>query len=231
MAEILILIFSIIALIFSVVIHEVAHGAVANSLGDPTAKYAGRLTLNPLKHFDWVGSFFLPLLLTLLRSPFIFGWAKPVPINPYNFRDQKYGQVKVAVAGVAANFALAAIFGLILRFWPVILDPVSAGFYTLAQSVVIINLGLAVFNLIPIPPLDGSHILFAFLPPSQTDFKIFLQKYGSGFFVGVYIFLFARYLADYRVFISDNHRSRVGMIAPRPLAGMRVLLLKRVRPF
>ncbi|UMX47583.1 MAG: site-2 protease family protein [Candidatus Nealsonbacteria bacterium DGGOD1a] len=189
MAEILILIFSIIALIFSVVIHEVAHGAVANSLGDPTAKYAGRLTLNPLKHFDWVGSFFLPLLLTLLRSPFIFGWAKPVPINPYNFRDQKYGQVKVAVAGVAANFALAAIFGLILRFWPVILDPVSAGFYTLAQSVVIINLGLAVFNLIPIPPLDGSHILFAFLPPSQTDFKIFLQKYGPVFLL-VFIFFF-----------------------------------------
>jgi len=187
--EIIFMVFSVIALIFSVVIHEVAHGAVANSLGDPTAKFSGRLTLNPLKHLDWVGSFLVPAFLLAVGSPFVFGWAKPVPINPFNFRDKKWGDAKVAVAGAAANFALALVFGLILRFWPEISNPVSAGFYTLAQSVVLINLVLAVFNLIPIPPLDGSHILFAFLPASQQDFKIFLQRYGFIFLLIIIYFL------------------------------------------
>ena len=171
-------IFTVLVLIISVVIHEVAHGAAAASQGDMTAKYAGRLTLNPLKHLDWVGSFFLPLALMMLGSPLVFGWAKPVPINPYNFRDRKWGNIKVAAAGVAANFALAAVFGTILRFWPAVSNPVSSGFYALAQVVVVINLVLGVFNLLPIPPLDGSHILFAILPQSQNDFKIFLQRYG-----------------------------------------------------
>jgi len=190
MADILLIVFSIIALIFSVVIHEVAHGAVANSLGDPTAKFAGRLTLNPLSHLDWFGSFALPLLLFFATNgAFVFGYAKPVPINPFNFRDQKYGQAKVALAGVAANFALALVFGMILRFWPEISNPVSAGFYALAQEVVIINLVLAVFNLIPIPPLDGSHVLFTFLPHSQEDFKIFLQRYGFIFLLVIIYFL------------------------------------------
>ncbi|MFA6376363.1 MAG: site-2 protease family protein [Candidatus Paceibacterota bacterium] len=190
MIDILYIVFSIIALIFSVVIHEVAHGAVANSLGDPTAKFAGRLTLNPMSHLDWFGSFVLPLLLFFgTNGSFVFGYAKPVPINPFNFRDQKYGQVKVALAGVAANFALALVFGTILRFWPEISNPVSAGFYGLAQGVVVINLVLAVFNLIPIPPLDGSHVLFAFLPRSQEDFKIFLQRYGFIFLFIIIYFL------------------------------------------
>jgi Zn-dependent protease len=190
MADILIIIFSVIVLIFSVVIHEIAHGAVANSLGDPTAKFAGRLTLNPLKHLDWMGSFFLPLFLFFLTNgAFVFGYAKPVPVNPFNFRDQKYGQAKVAVAGVAANFALALVFGTILRFWPEVSNPFFAGFYALAQQVVIINLVLAVFNLIPIPPLDGSHILFTFLPPSQEDFKIFLARYGFIFLLIIIFFL------------------------------------------
>ena len=189
MADILILIFSAIVLIFSVVIHEVAHGAVANSLGDPTAKFAGRLTLNPLKHLDWIGSFFVPLTLLVLGSPILFGWAKPVPINPFNFRDQKYGQAKVALAGVAANFALALVFGTILRLWPEISNPVSTGFYALAQEIVVINLVLAVFNLIPIPPLDGSHVLFTLLPASQDDFKIFLQRYGFIFLLILIYFL------------------------------------------
>jgi len=176
--ELTFIVFSIIALIFSVVVHEVAHGAAAAAQGDPTAKFAGRLTLNPLKHLDWTGSVFLPLVLVVLQSPILFGWAKPVPVNPLNFRDKRWGDAKVAAAGAAANFALALVFGLILRFWPEISDPISANFYMLAQTVVIINLVLGIFNLIPIPPLDGSHVLFAFLPPSQTDFKIFLQRYG-----------------------------------------------------
>jgi len=95
------IIFLILILLFSVVIHEVSHGAVANYLGDPTAKYAGRLTLNPLKHIDPIGSILVPLFLVLIQSPFLVGWAKPVPINPYNFRDQKYGSAKVALAGPA----------------------------------------------------------------------------------------------------------------------------------
>jgi len=187
MAEIFIIIFSIIALIFSVVIHEIAHGAVANSLGDPTAKFAGRLTINPLKHLDLFGSFLLPLLLYYAtKGAFVFGMAKPVPINPFNFRDQRFGQAKVAVAGVAANFALAIVFGTILRFLP---DQSGAGFYMLIQQVVLINLWLAIFNLIPIPPLDGSHILFTFLPRSQEDFKIFLQRYGFVFLLFFMFFL------------------------------------------
>jgi len=190
MIDILYIVFSVIVLVFSVVIHEVAHGAVANSLGDPTAKYAGRLTLNPMSHLDWFGSLILPMLLFFgTGGSFVFGYAKPVPINPFNFRDQKYGQVKVALAGVAANFALALVFGTILRFWPEISNPMSAGFYGLAQQVVIINLVLAVFNLIPIPPLDGSHVLFAFLPRSQEDFKIFLQRYGFIFLLIIIYFL------------------------------------------
>lgn len=176
--ELISMLFLIIALVFSVVVHEVAHGSAALAQGDPTAKFAGRLTLNPLKHLDWVGSVLVPAFLVIANSPFLFGWAKPVPVNPMNFRDKRWGDAKVAAAGAAANLALALVFGIILRFWPDVSGAAAMNFYALAQSVVIINLVLAVFNMIPIPPLDGSHFLFALLPPSQNDFKIFLQKYG-----------------------------------------------------
>lgn len=171
----------IFILIFSVVIHEVAHGSVANRLGDPTAKYEGRLTLNPIKHFDFIGSFLVPLTLFLATAGrAVFGWAKPVPINPNNFRDQKYGSAKVAIAGAGANIALAVVFGLILRFLLGlgIINPVASSLYDMFTYIVAINLILAIFNLVPVPPLDGSHVLFAFLPPSQNDFKIFLAQYG-----------------------------------------------------
>src|SRR5258708_30196607 len=111
--DIIITIFSLIILLFSVIIHELAHGGVAFSLGDPTAKYQGRLTLNPIKHLDPFGSVILPLLMLLVtggQGP-VFGWAKPVPINPYNFRDQKWGSLKVAIAGPLSNFFLAIFFG------------------------------------------------------------------------------------------------------------------------
>ena len=171
-------IFSLIILLFSVIIHELAHGYVAASLGDPTAKYAGRLTLNPLKHLDLFGSIILPLLLFIAGSPFLFGWAKPVPINPYNFTDKKYGELKVSIAGPASNFLLAIIFGLILRFIPagIILSDPGVG---MAMSYIIsINIWLAVFNLIPIPPLDGSWILFSFLPERMQNIKVLLKQYG-----------------------------------------------------
>src|SRR3989344_3025740 len=104
--EIIITIFSLLVLLFSVIIHELAHGSIAYSLGDPTAKHEGRLTLNPLKHLDPFGSIALPVLLFISGSSILVGWAKPVPINPYNFKDQKWGTLKVSVAGPAANFAI-----------------------------------------------------------------------------------------------------------------------------
>jgi len=171
-------IFSLIVLLFSVIIHELAHGYVAYSLGDPTAKYEGRLTLNPLKHLDPIGSVILPLLLFIVGSPFLFGWAKPVPINPYNFRDQKYGEIKVSIAGPVSNFLLAIIFGLILRFIPQNFILADSRILVALSFIVSINIWLAVFNLIPVPPLDGSWILFSFLPEKFAGFKNFLRQYG-----------------------------------------------------
>src|SRR3989338_7191179 len=110
-------VFQVLVLIFSVVIHEVSHGVMANSLGDPTAKNLGRLTLNPLKHLDFFGSILLPLF-TFFAGGFVFGYAKPVPYNPNNLRDRKYGPAKVAIAGPLSNIILAILFGLTLRFLP-----------------------------------------------------------------------------------------------------------------
>jgi Zn-dependent protease len=164
----------IIVLIFSVVIHEVAHGVRAYHLGDPTAKYAGRLTLNPIRHLDPIGSILLPVFLIIIGSPILFGWAKPVPFNPYNLRDQKYGSAKVALAGPASNLLVALVFGLLIRFFPGLAE-LPAIFLS---AIVFINILLAVFNLMPIPPLDGSHILFTFLPYSMQRFRIMLSQYG-----------------------------------------------------
>jgi len=176
--EIAITIFSLVVLLFSVIIHELAHGCVAYSLGDPTAKYEGRLTLNPLKHLDPFGSIILPLLLFIAQSPFLFGWAKPVPVNPYNFRDQKYGEIKVSIAGPASNFLLAIVFGFILRFIPNEILLGNPGIGIALSYIVAINIWLAVFNLIPVPPLDGSWILFSFLPERLQYIKNFLRQYG-----------------------------------------------------
>ena len=174
--------FIIIILIMSVVIHEVSHGYAALALGDPTAKYQDRLTLNPLSHLDPVGSFLIPLLGYFMGG-FIIGWAKPVPLNPFNLRNQKWGEALVSIAGPLANIALAVIFGLVIRF--------SLGFtqsfLDLAKFVVIINITLAIFNLIPIPPLDGSKILFAFLPYKIQRLRESLEKFGL---VLVLIFIF-----------------------------------------
>lgn len=154
------IIFSIVILIFSVVVHEVSHGFAANYLGDPTARLAGRLTLNPIKHIDPMGSIILPAILALSHSPILFGWAKPVPYNPYNLqRGGKWAEAIVAAAGPASNFALAIVFGLLLR-----LSVLPAEVSKLALTIVFINILLGVFNLIPIPPLDGSKVLGSVLP-------------------------------------------------------------------
>jgi Zn-dependent protease len=152
------LIFAVLVLIFSVILHEVAHGYMANYLGDPTAKLLGRLTLNPLSHIDPIGTIFLPLLLVITRSPILIGYAKPVPYNPYNLPG-KYDEALVAFAGPATNIFIALIFGLTIRF----LDPralITEAFATVCY----INMLLALFNLIPVPPLDGSKVLSSILP-------------------------------------------------------------------
>jgi len=180
-------IFTFIILIFSIMIHEIAHGSVAHSLGDSTAKDDDRLTLNPIKHIDPMGTIILPLFLIILKSQIIIGWAKPVPINFNNITDKRWGALKIALAGPLANFILAVIFALLIRFVPML----SPSLYYIFEVVIIYNLILAIFNLIPIPPLDGSHILFDFLPQGETLSKVksFLTTYG--FFILIFfVFIF-----------------------------------------
>ena len=178
-------VFAIAILIMSVVIHEVSHGYVAERLGDPTARLAGRLTLNPFKHLDLVGSFIVPIL-TFFLGGFIFGWAKPVPYNPYNMRDPRYGGAIVAAAGPLANVAIALVFGALIRFSPVLGLPDA--FISIASLVVLLNILLAFFNSIPIPPLDGSKVLFAFLPYHLHYIQGFLERYG--FFIIIFLIFF-----------------------------------------
>lgn len=167
-------------LIFSVVIHEVSHGLAAGALGDQTAKYEGRITLNPVKHLDPVGSFLVPFL-SYYFGGFLFGWAKPVPYNPYNLRNQKWGPATVSVAGPASNLFVALFFGLQLRlinFYNLDSSFYFSGFAGIAGYVILLNLVLAVFNLVPIPPLDGSKVLFALLPYRHREIQIFMEQYG-----------------------------------------------------
>ncbi|MFA5432515.1 MAG: site-2 protease family protein [Candidatus Paceibacterota bacterium] len=168
------IIFTLLILLFSIIIHEIAHGSVAYALGDPTAEEAGRLDLNPLKHLDPIGSILLPLFMFIsFPGGPIIGWAKPVPINPMYFTDKRWGELKVALAGPFANFTVALIFGLIIKF---VYLPES--FLMIAGTVVLYNIALGIFNLIPIFPLDGSHVLFALLPEKFNEFKMFLTQYG-----------------------------------------------------
>ncbi len=163
-------IFYIIVLIMSVVVHEVAHGFAAESQGDPTARYAGRLSLNPLRHIDMVGSVILPLILVISGSSFLVGWAKPVPYDERNLRNKKWGTVLVAGAGILSNFGLALVFGLMIRFSDV-LGTFQTPFVAIASVITFINLLLGFFNLIPVPPLDGSKILFSLLPHKTVKYQ------------------------------------------------------------
>lgn len=170
----MIYLFQVIVLIFSAIIHEYMHGFMAERLGDSTAKDMGRLTLNPIPHIDLFGSIILPLLMVVSGSGIIFGWAKPVPFNPYRLRDQKYGPAKVALAGPMGNLILAIMFSLVLRLMPGI--DATLGYFV--GTIIYINLMLMVFNLLPIPPLDGSKVLAAFLPP-KLQLKFFeVERYG-----------------------------------------------------
>ena len=176
----------IVPLLFAVTIHEVAHGYIALRMGDHTAQKAGRLTLNPLKHLDFFGSLLLPLMLKLTGSPVIFGYAKPVPVNFSNLRDVRKSTIYVASAGVLANFILAFLSGILFQiltyyklFWQTsIFNPFIMDLYSMLFYSVVINLVLAIFNLIPIPPLDGSKILAMCLPaPFRIQFAR-LERFG-----------------------------------------------------
>ncbi|MFP4128979.1 MAG: site-2 protease family protein [Desulfonatronovibrio sp.] len=173
-------------LFMAIIFHEVAHGYTAYRLGDPTAKNAGRLTLNPLRHVDPLGTIIFPLMLVLIKSPFLFGWAKPVPFNPAYFENPRKGIFWVALAGPATNFALAAGFFLLFKFLTMF-QPSSAtavGETVLTPVMLIcfygilVNIILGLFNLFPIPPLDGSKVLATFLPGRLASQYMKLEKYG-----------------------------------------------------
>ncbi|MFW6272080.1 MAG: site-2 protease family protein [Desulfosalsimonas sp.] len=162
----------IIPLLMAVTIHEVAHGYAALKFGDPTAKLAGRLSLNPVKHLDPFGSILLPGLLVFSGAPVVFGYAKPVPVNFQNLTDHRLGTIVVSAAGVAANLLCAAAAGLLyqlLHIFPFLINSLPAIIITLVEVFCLINIVLAIFNLIPIPPLDGSRILAEVLPPGARQ--------------------------------------------------------------
>ena len=187
----------IIALVFSVVIHEMAHGYAANWLGDPTARLQGRLSANPLVHIDPLMSVILPGLLVLTGSPILFGAAKPVPYNPYNFTNQKWGEAIVAAAGPAANVFIALVFAVLIRLSDVL--ALSDTFIQLAISIIFLNIFLAFFNLVPIPPLDGSKILPKFLPfglaMKYSQFRHFMEQ-NIALSFGIVIIAFVLFLGE-----------------------------------
>ena len=179
----------LLALILSIILHEVAHGFAANALGDPTARLQGRLSLNPFVHIDPLGSVIVPALLYLSHAGVLFGWAKPVPYNPYNLRNQRYGDALVAAAGPGTNFLLAVIFSVIIRFSAAL--ALSPTFISLAAMIVYINILLACFNLIPLPPLDGSKILMAVLPfRAQLRYRNLLMQIERYGIIVTFVFLF-----------------------------------------
>jgi Zn-dependent protease len=176
------IVFQVVILLFSVILHEVAHGYAALKLGDPTAKYAGRLTLNPVKHMDPWGTVILPLFLVLIRSPFLVGWAKPVPINPNLIRDPQRGMMLVGAAGPLANITLILLSALALRTLPVSAPPLL---FDLFKYCCAINIILALFNLVPIPPLDGSRVVAGILPTKMREAYVGLERYGIFIIIGL----------------------------------------------
>jgi len=177
---------SFTALMISITFHEYMHGSVANYLGDATAKNEGRLTLNPLAHIDPFGTVLLPLLLALVGLP-AFGYAKPVPINPNNFKNWRWGEALTSIAGPFANLILILIFATLYKLLPV----KESLFAVFMLQIVAINVVLMVFNLIPIPPLDGSKVLYAVLPDSFPIQK--LEMYGP-FLLIPFILIFGSYI-------------------------------------
>lgn len=193
-------IFQILILVLSVVVHEVSHGYAALMQGDVTAKYAGRLTLNPIKHLDPFGSVILPLILSLLPGGLIFGWAKPVPYNPYNLRNKRWGEVLVAAAGPVSNLLIAIVFGILIRYAEVL--NLGQSFVELSLIVVLINVVLVIFNLMPIPPLDGSKILFGLFPRYTQKISSFFNRYSLVLLL-IFIFFIWQYVTHLIVLVAE----------------------------
>jgi Zn-dependent protease len=186
-------IFQIVILIISVMAHEVAHGAAAFYFGDPTAKNQGRLTLNPLKHIDLFGSILLPFLLFITNANFIFGWAKPVPYNPYNLKNRRLGEFCVSIAGIATNIIIALVFSVVVKL--AVVFGFSAHVIDLLIYIILLNVTLGLFNLVPIPPLDGSKILFTLVPYRYERQLIALEKYGM-YFLLIFIVFFGHLISQ-----------------------------------
>ncbi|EKD23670.1 MAG: hypothetical protein ACD_81C00198G0007 [uncultured bacterium] len=195
--------FYLFVFLFAAIIHEVAHGAMAYKLGDPTAKDAGRLTLNPVKHIDPMGSIFLPAMLFMLQSPILFGWARPVPFNPAFLKRPKRDSGLIALAGPASNFIIAGIFYGMLAIsgahvdmfaqvfpwqggWFATINPILPG---LLGVIVQVSMWLGVINLVPLPPLDGSKVLFMLLPKKWYGVELFLEKNGPFLLMGLILVL------------------------------------------
>ncbi len=172
----LIILVQIFAVLVSLTVHEFAHAWSAKLFGDDTAEVSGRLSLNPLVHIDWIGTVVLPVILILFGLP-AFGWAKPVPINPNNFSKRRLGEAVVSIAGPASNLVLIIIFAVVIKFlYPVLGNQNLLVIFSFLM--IIINGALMMFNLIPIPPLDGSKVLFAVLPEKYASFKEKLEVNG-----------------------------------------------------
>jgi len=170
---------ALVIFFFALVIHECAHAWMASRCGDNTARYAGRITLNPLPHIDPIGTIIFPLLLILSRSPFIIGWAKPVPINPLNFNDPRVDLVRVGASGPLSNIGLAIVSSFLVWIFTYLpIGEIKNSLIIVLLFSVLINLLLAVFNLIPIPPLDGSQILSGLLPDHLVKRYEMITPYG-----------------------------------------------------
>lgn len=170
-------IFYFLILIASIIVHEVAHGLIAEREGDPTARLLGRITLNPLKHIDWLGSVILPLVLILSNAGFVVGWAKPVPYDANNLREGRASEAKVAIAGIVVNLSIAIIFGIVIRGM-IATGYTSAAVINIASIIVLINVVLALFNSIPLAPLDGFRFLSCVLPWRAQPAMRLLEQYS-----------------------------------------------------
>ncbi len=188
--QIISLVYTLFVFILSSILHEFFHGWTADKLGDPTARYAGRLTLDPRAHIDAWGTIFMPLLLfTLTNGRFLFAYAKPVPYNVHNLRNKKWGPALIGIAGPLANLGLAVVFSVVFRLL-VGVPSVSPVMLSFIADIVYANVLLMFFNLVPIPPLDGSKILLAVLPDSLSSVRDAFEKYGVWILIIFVLFVF-----------------------------------------